>query len=86
MDDFARSSQAGFPRGVVVTSGLIGPRSPACSSYPLDQSDGVVRYASAHLEGMASEKNVISAHSGAQDHPESIAEVRRILLEQLASP
>ncbi len=45
-------------------------------------SDGVVRYESAHIEGVASEKVVISGHS-VQDHPDAVAEVRRILLEHL---
>ena len=45
-------------------------------------SDGVVRYESAHIEGVASEKIVISGHS-VQDHPDAVAEVRRILLEHL---
>jgi hypothetical protein len=38
----------------------------------------VVKYESAHLEGVASEKVVYSGHS-AQDKPETIEEVRRIL-------
>jgi hypothetical protein len=38
----------------------------------------VVRYESAHLEGVASEKVVHSGHS-AQDKPETIEEVRRII-------
>jgi pimeloyl-ACP methyl ester carboxylesterase len=45
---------------------------------PQGLSDGVVRYESAHLEGVASEKVVRSGHS-AQDKPETIEEVRRIL-------
>jgi hypothetical protein len=47
---------------------------------PEGLSDGVVRYESAHLEGVASEKVVRSSHS-AQDKPETIEEVRRILRE-----
>lgn len=62
---------------------IIAVRSPGPI---LGQSDGVVSYESAHLEGMASEKIVISPHAGAQDHPDTIAEVRRILLEHLAAP
>lgn len=42
------------------------------------RSDGVVSYTSAHLDGAASEKVVPSGH-GATQHPEAIAEVRRIL-------
>ena len=45
---------------------------------PEGLSDGVVKYESAHLEGVASEKVVHSGHS-AQDKPETIEEVRRIL-------
>jgi len=49
---------------------------------PLDQaSDGVVKYESAHIEGVASELIVRSPHSGMQSAPQSIEEVRRILLE-----
>ncbi|MGH0032703.1 MAG: esterase/lipase family protein [Myxococcota bacterium] len=46
-------------------------------------SDGVVRYGSAHLEGVDSERVVRSGHS-AQGHPDTIEEVRRILLEHAA--
>jgi pimeloyl-ACP methyl ester carboxylesterase len=53
---------------------------------PAGLSDGVVRYESAHLDGVASEKIVHSGHS-AQDKPETIEEVRRILREMvLAHP
>jgi len=47
---------------------------------PQGLSDGVVKYESAHLDGVASEKIVRSNHS-AQDKPETIEEVRRILRE-----
>jgi hypothetical protein len=43
-------------------------------------SDGVVRYESAHLDGVDSELVVRSGHS-AQDQPATIEEIRRILLE-----
>jgi len=46
-------------------------------------NDGVVRYTSAHLDGVASEKVVQSAHS-LQAQPDTIREVRRILREHLA--
>jgi pimeloyl-ACP methyl ester carboxylesterase len=49
---------------------------------PAGLSDGVVRYESAHLDGVASEKIVHSGHS-AQDKPETIEEVRRILREMI---
>ncbi|MGI9243026.1 MAG: esterase/lipase family protein, partial [Verrucomicrobiales bacterium] len=47
-----------------------------------DSSDGVVDYWSSHLDGVASEKIIPSKHS-AHEHPEGIAEIRRILLEHL---
>lgn len=46
--------------------------------------DGVVRYESAHIEGVASELLVASQHS-CQDKPAVIQEVRRILREHLAA-
>jgi pimeloyl-ACP methyl ester carboxylesterase len=45
--------------------------------------DGVVRYESAHLEGVESEKVVHSSHS-TQGEPATIEEVRRILREQVS--
>jgi pimeloyl-ACP methyl ester carboxylesterase len=47
-------------------------------------SDGVVRYESAHLDGVESEKVVQSSHS-MQAHPETILEVRRILREHVSA-
>ena len=47
-------------------------------------SDGFVKYQSAHLDGAVSEKIVRSNHS-AQDKPETIEEVRRILREIVTS-
>ena len=52
---------------------------------PEGLSDGVVKYESAHLPGVASEKVVRSGHS-AQDKPETIEEVRRILREIVTRP
>jgi hypothetical protein len=49
---------------------------------PEGQDDGVVKYESAHLEGVASEKIVHSTHS-TQSIPATILEVRRILYEHL---
>ena len=46
--------------------------------------DGVVKYESAHVEGVESELVVRSNHS-TQSNPVTIEEVRRILLAQLAS-
>jgi pimeloyl-ACP methyl ester carboxylesterase len=48
------------------------------SSPPDIQSDGLVRFESARLAGVATEKIVATGHL-CQDHPEVIAEVRRIL-------
>jgi triacylglycerol esterase/lipase EstA (alpha/beta hydrolase family) len=45
-------------------------------------NDGVVEYKSAHIEPVKSELVVNSGHSS-QHHPETIEEVRRILLEHL---
>jgi pimeloyl-ACP methyl ester carboxylesterase len=44
-----------------------------------DGSDGVVRFESAHIDGVESELIVRSGHS-VQSHPETVLEVRRILL------
>jgi pimeloyl-ACP methyl ester carboxylesterase len=44
-----------------------------------DGSDGVVRYQSAHIDGVDSELIVRSGHSS-QSNPHTIAEIRRILL------
>jgi pimeloyl-ACP methyl ester carboxylesterase len=47
---------------------------------PLDTAgDGVVKYQSAHVEGLDSELVVISPHSGMQAAPATVEEVRRIL-------
>jgi hypothetical protein len=46
-----------------------------------DGDDGVVKYVSAHIDGVASEKVVRSDHS-TQGHPETIQEVKRILFER----
>jgi len=53
---------------------------------PLDQAgDGVVKYQSAHIEGVASERIVRSPHSGMQAAPDTVEEVRRILLAHSAA-
>jgi len=49
------------------------------------KSDGMVAYESAHIEGVASELVVRSGHS-TQGHPETILEVKRILLEHIKTP
>ena len=48
---------------------------------PEKGDDGVVKYVSAHIDGVASEKIVRSGHS-TQGHPETIQEVKRILFER----
>jgi pimeloyl-ACP methyl ester carboxylesterase len=50
---------------------------------PADGGDGVVKYSSAHIDGVESEKIVNSAHS-MQGNPETIQEVKRILIEHAA--
>jgi pimeloyl-ACP methyl ester carboxylesterase len=49
---------------------------------PDGQTDGVVGYESAHVDGVASEVVVRSPHS-CQGHPDTVKEVRRILHEHL---
>ena len=50
---------------------------------PRDQADdGVVEYKSAHIDGVESERVVLSGHS-CQDKPQAIEEVRRILHEHI---
>ncbi len=64
----------------VVAHSIIAVKNP---KDPKDKwNDGVVEYKSAHIEGVASELIVNSGHS-TQDHPETIEEVRRILLQHL---
>jgi len=50
-----------------------------------DASDGVVKYQSAHVDGVESELVVHSPHSGMQAAPPTIEEMRRILLEHSAT-
>lgn len=50
-----------------------------------EEGDGVVAYASAHLDDVASEIVVESDHLVVHQHPRAILEVRRILLEHSAS-
>jgi pimeloyl-ACP methyl ester carboxylesterase len=46
-------------------------------------TDGLVEYSSAHLEGAESEKIVPAGHY-LMDHPETVAEIKRILEENIA--
>jgi hypothetical protein len=55
---------------------IIGDRGKGNSP---ESTDGVVPYWSSHLEGADSEKIVPSGH-GANENPEGIAEIRRILI------
>ena len=62
-------------RPEVTFHSVIGQKEPG----PLEAiTDGVVPYASAHLDGAASERIVHGDH-GCQDSPETIEELRRIL-------
>jgi transposase InsO family protein len=49
---------------------------------PEEGDDGVVKYSSAHIDGVASEKVVRSSHS-TQGNPETIQEIKRILFERV---
>jgi Alpha/beta hydrolase family len=62
--------------GVIVNSII-----PVDSDAPLSEAgDGVVKYMSAHIDGVESEKIIRSSHS-VQGNPEAIQEVKRILHE-----
>ena len=61
----------------VTTHSIIGVEG---SGPPAEGGDGVVKYSSAHIDGVASEKIVHSGHS-MQGNPETIQEVKRILME-----
>ena len=63
----------------VVANSIIAVDSDA----PLSEAgDGVVKYMSAHLDGIESEKIIRSGHS-VQGNPETILEVKRILHEHV---
>jgi hypothetical protein len=47
----------------------------------LEGGDGVVKYQSAHIEGVESEKVVFGSGHSVQEKQEAIQELRRILLE-----
>jgi hypothetical protein len=82
-DSLFMRSTAGLPieAGLPYHS-IVGQRDPAV---PLLQSDdGVVPYASAHLDGAQSERVVRSDHS-VQETPEAILELRRILRLHMAA-
>jgi pimeloyl-ACP methyl ester carboxylesterase len=82
----------GNPFVVALSELAIDPAVPAHSIVavrgdgPLeDESDGVVGYPSAHLEGVASELVVRGSGHSVQVTPQAIREVRRILLEHAAA-
>jgi hypothetical protein len=78
-DDYLRATATLAIAPAVAYHSIIGRRD---SDAPLaDSSDGVVPYASAHLDGAVSELVVPSGH-GVQDTPQAILEIRRILREK----
>lgn len=50
---------------------------------PNERTDGIVEYASAHLDSAASELIIPAGHRTCHSHPLAVLEVRRILLEHL---
>ncbi len=79
------------PALLIVASIPVPPEIPAHSIIavkgdgpPEEGNDGVVRYQSAHIDEVVSELVVRSGHSS-QGKPETIEEVRRILLEHAAA-
>lgn len=80
-DPFVRLS-SGLPMNPRVRfHSIIGNDTPGVAQAL--SSDGIVPYASAHLDGAASELVIPSAHS-VQENPLAILEIRRILREQLS--
>jgi hypothetical protein len=63
----------------VIANSIIAVDSDAPLS---DAGDGVVKYMSAHIDGVESEKIIRSSHS-VQGNPETILEVKRILHEHV---
>ncbi len=91
-DDIPTSIDSMAPGNPLLTAIADLPTPPTVTAHSIisvregmkapDGDDGVVKYASAHLEGVASEFVVPSEHS-CQGNPLTIEEVRRILLEHL---
>jgi pimeloyl-ACP methyl ester carboxylesterase len=82
-DPFVRLS-SGLPMNPRVRfHSIIGNDTPGLAQAL--SSDGIVPYASAHLDGAASELVIPSQHS-VQENPLAILEIRRILKEQLGAP
>jgi len=70
----------------VKTHNIVGVLEYDGEPVPLMESgDGIVSYASAHLDNVESELIVNSTHSTIHQNPRTILEVRRILLEHLRS-
>jgi pimeloyl-ACP methyl ester carboxylesterase len=93
MKDIPRSTQNMDPNNQFIKIFAAMPIAPGVTAHsiiavenpddPKDRwNDGVVAYSSAHFEGVASELIVHSSHS-TQSEPQTIEEVRRILLENL---
>ncbi len=91
-----RSTDNMNPRNPFIQTFAAIPIAPGIDAYsiiavanpedpPAQWNDGVVTYTSAHLEAVASELIVPSGHS-AQEAPQAIEEVRRILIENLKDP
>ena len=49
----------------------------------VESSDGVVDYQSSHLDGAESEKVVPAGHANVLNSPEAVAEIKRILEENI---
>jgi pimeloyl-ACP methyl ester carboxylesterase len=95
-NDFPRSTDNMDPESPFIKTYSSIPIAPGITSHSIiavknpedpkeDWNDGVVSYSSAHIDGVASEFIVHSGHS-AQEAPQAIEEVRRILLENLQEP
>ena len=50
-----------------------------------ESSDGVVDYQSSHLDGAESEKIIPAGHAPLIAHPETVAEIKRILEENMGA-
>jgi pimeloyl-ACP methyl ester carboxylesterase len=77
-------------RAIPIAPGVVAHSIIAVDSEGLlkDAGDGVVKYESAHIDGVESEKIVHSGHS-VQGNPEAIQEIKRILIEhatELSTP
>ena len=92
-DDIPRSTDNMDPDSLFIQTYSSIPIAPGISSHSIiavknpedpqdDWNDGVVTYSSAHIDGVDSELVVTSGHS-AQEAPQAIEEVRRILVENL---